>query len=115
MVHSLLRHAGFPDRSSVLDGCTRSQQLTKVSGRWRAPGIVTAGLLVAVSSGTRSTWAQPDHQPDGDLPVFMARFREQLGSSRAAVGVVTISVLPQCFWVLTQKSLVRASHGAVKG
>lgn len=120
MVHSFL--ADIPAsliEASEIDGCTRSQQLTKVVVPLARTGIVTAGLLVAVFIwnefflGFNLTTNQT-----ATLPVYMARFREQQGQFTAQLSASsTISVLPAVLlgW-LTQKSLVKGlTMGAVKG
>lgn len=120
MVHSFL--ADIPEsliEASEIDGCTRSQQLTKVVVPLARTGIVTAGLLVAVFIwnefflGFNLTTNQT-----ATLPVYMARFREQQGQFTAQLSASsTISVLPAVLlgW-LTQKSLVKGlTMGAVKG
>jgi len=120
MVHSFL--ADIPVsliEASEIDGCTRSQQLTKVVVPLARTGIVTAGLLVAVFIwnefflGFNLTTNQT-----ATLPVYMARFREQQGQFTAQLSASsTISVLPAVLlgW-LTQKSLVKGlTMGAVKG
>lgn len=120
MVHSFL--ADIPAsliEASEIDGCTRSQQLTKVVIPLARTGIITAGLLVAVFIwnefflGFNLTTNQT-----ATLPVYMARFREQQGQFTAQLSASsTISVLPAILlgW-LTQKSLVKGlTMGAVKG
>ncbi len=120
MVHSFL--ADIPAsliEASEIDGCTRSQQLTKVVVPLARTGIITAGLLVAVFIwnefflGFNLTTNQT-----ATLPVYMARFREQQGQFTAQLSASsTISVLPAVLlgW-LTQKSLVKGlTMGAVKG
>ncbi len=120
MVHSFL--ADIPAsliEASEIDGCTRSQQLTKVVVPLARTGIITAGLLVAVFIwnefflGFNLTTNQT-----ATLPVYMARFREQQGQFTAQLSASsTISVLPAILlgW-LTQKSLVKGlTMGAVKG
>ncbi len=120
MVHSFL--ADIPIsliEASEIDGCTRSQQLTKVVVPLARTGIVTAALLVAVFIwnefflGFNLTTNQT-----ATLPVYMARFREQQGQFTAQLSASsTISVLPAVLlgW-LTQKSLVKGlTMGAVKG
>jgi sorbitol/mannitol transport system permease protein len=120
MVHSFL--ADIPVsliEASEIDGCTRSQQLTKVVVPLARTGIITAGLLVAVFIwnefflGFNLTTNQT-----ATLPVYMARFREQQGQFTAQLSASsTISVLPAVLlgW-LTQKSLVKGlTMGAVKG
>ncbi len=120
MVHSFL--ADIPAsliEASEIDGCTRSQQLTKVVVPLARTGIITAGLLVAVFIwnefllGFKLTTNQT-----ATLPVYMARFREQQGQFTAQLSASsTISVLPAVLlgW-LTQKSLVKGlTMGAVKG
>lgn len=120
MVHSFL--ADIPVsliEASEIDGCTRSQQLTKVVIPLARTGIITAGLLVAVFIwnefflGFNLTTNQT-----ATLPVYMARFREQQGMFTAQLSASsTISVLPAVLlgW-LTQKSLVKGlTMGAVKG
>lgn len=120
MVHSFL--ADIPVsliEASEIDGCTRSQQLTRVVVPLARTGIVTAGLLVAVFIwnefflGFNLTTNQT-----ATLPVYMARFREQQGQFTAQLSASsTISVLPAILlgW-LTQKSLVKGlTMGAVKG
>jgi sorbitol/mannitol transport system permease protein len=120
MVHSFL--ADIPAsliEASEIDGCTRSQQLTKVVVPLARTGIATAGLLVAVFIwnefflGFNLTTNQT-----ATLPVYMARFREQQGQFTAQLSASsTISVLPAVLlgW-LTQKSLVKGlTMGAVKG
>lgn len=120
MVHSFL--ADIPVsliEASEIDGCTRSQQLTKVVIPLARTGIVTAALLVAVFIwnefflGFNLTTNQT-----ATLPVYMARFREQQGQFTAQLSASsTISVLPAVLlgW-LTQKSLVKGlTMGAVKG
>ena len=120
MVHSFL--ADIPVsliEASEIDGCTRSQQLTKVIVPLAKTGIITAGLLVAVFIwnefflGFNLTTNQT-----ATLPVYMARFREQQGQFTAQLSASsTISVLPAVLlgW-LTQKSLVKGlTMGAVKG
>jgi sorbitol/mannitol transport system permease protein len=120
MVHSFL--ADIPVsliEASQIDGCTRSQQLTKVVIPLARTGIITAGLLVAVFIwnefflGFNLTTNQT-----ATLPVYMSRFREQQGQFTAQLSASsTISVLPAILlgW-LTQKSLVKGlTMGAVKG
>ena len=120
MVHSFLADIpGSLIEASEIDGCTRSQQLTKVVIPLARTGIVTAGLLVAVFIwnefflGFNLTTNQT-----ATLPVYMARFREQQGQFTAQLSASsTISVLPAVLlgW-LTQKSLVKGlTMGAVKG
>jgi len=120
MVHSFL--ADIPAsliEASEIDGCTRSQQLTKVVVPLARTGIITAGLLVAVFIWNEFFLGfNLTNNQTATLPVYMARFREQQGQFTAQLSASsTISVLPAVLlgW-LTQKSLVKGlTMGAVKG
>lgn len=120
MVHSFL--ADIPAsliEASEIDGCTRSQQLTKVIVPLARTGIITAGLLVAVFIWNEFFLGfNLTNNQTATLPVYMARFREQQGQFTAQLSASsTISVLPAVLlgW-LTQKSLVKGlTMGAVKG
>jgi len=66
--------------ASELDGCTRFQQLVLIAIPLAKPGIITAGLLVAVFIWNEFFLGfSLTGNLTATLPVYMSRFREQQG------------------------------------
>jgi sorbitol/mannitol transport system permease protein len=102
-----------------LDGCATWRKLWSIGIPLVKPGIIAAGLLVAVFIWNEFFLAfNLTGNRAATLPVYLARFREQQGLYVAQLSAAsTVAVLPPVvFGWMTQKALVKGlTKGAVKG
>ncbi|MFP4483861.1 MAG: carbohydrate ABC transporter permease [Spirochaetaceae bacterium] len=105
--------------SAELDGCATWRKLWSIGIPLVKPGIIAAGLLVAVFIWNEFFLAfNLTGNRAATLPVYLARFREQQGLYVAQLSAAsTVAVLPPVvFGWMTQKALVKGlTKGAVKG
>ncbi len=102
-----------------IDGCAPWRKLWSIGLPLVRPGVIAAGLLVAVFIWNEFFLAfNLTGNRVATLPVYLARFREQQGLYVAQLSAAsTVAVLPPVvFGWMTQKALVRGlTKGAVKG
>lgn len=105
--------------AAEIDGCSRWQQMVKVSLPLAKTGIISAGMLVAVFIWNEFFLGfNLTGNTTATLPVYMGRFREQQGMFTAQLSASSaIAVIPAIiFGWISQKSLVKGlTMGAVKG
>lgn len=102
-----------------IDGCAPWRKLWSIGLPLVKPGVIAAGLLVAVFIWNEFFLAfNLTGNRAATLPVYLARFREQQGLYVAQLSAAsTVAVLPPVVlgW-MTQKALVKGlTKGAVKG
>jgi sorbitol/mannitol transport system permease protein len=105
--------------AAEIDGCTRFQQLTRITLPLVRVGVISAGLLVAVFIWNSFFLAYNLTKITAEtISVYMARFSEQEGLFVAHLSAAgTVAVLPAIVagW-MTQKALTKGlTQGAVKG
>lgn len=118
-------HSFFTDlppsimEAADIDGCPPWRKLWSIGVPLVRPGIIAAGLLVAVFMWNEFFLAfNLQGNETATLPVYLSRFREQQGLYVAQLSAAsTVAVLPPVVggW-MTQKALVKGlTKGAVKG
>ena len=102
-----------------IDGCSMWRKMLQIGVPLVRPGIIAAGLLVAVFIWNEFFLAfNLTGNRTATLPVYLARFREQQGLYVAQLSAAsTVAVLPPVvFGWMSQKALVKGlTKGAVKG
>lgn len=120
MVHSFFTDLpGSIMEAADIDGCPPWRKLWSIGVPLVRPGIIAAGLLVAVFMWNEFFLAfNLQGNETATLPVYLSRFREQQGLYVAQLSAAsTVAVLPPVVggW-MTQKALVKGlTKGAVKG